>query len=145
METEQIGPHPAAAGPPPPRLALALGGAGVLPFAALSLAIAFGADVPLVANEPAALIAYAAIISSFMAGVHWGLAMRAADAPDGPLARRLRPRASSPPSSLGRRRRPRPARRSTSSPRCSQPSCRSACGRSPNASRRAGTDRSACN
>ena len=75
--------------PSPPAIALILGWAGVLPFWALALALTLGLEVPGIANVPAALVAYAAIILSFMAGVHWGLAMRAPDAPDGPAATRL--------------------------------------------------------
>ncbi len=74
---------------PPPVLALVLGWAGVLPFWGLALALAAGVDLPVIGDEAAALVSYGAIILSFMAGVHWGLAMRAPDAPDGAQATRL--------------------------------------------------------
>lgn len=70
----------------PPFLALCLGWAGVLPFWGLALALAAGIDLPVIGDEAAALVSYGAIILSFMAGVHWGLAMRAPDAPAGPRA-----------------------------------------------------------
>ena len=70
----------------PSFLALALGWAGVLPFWGLALALAAGIDLPVIGDEAAALVSYGAIILSFMAGVHWGLAMRAPDAPAGPRA-----------------------------------------------------------
>ena len=73
----------------PPVLALVLGWAGVLPFWGLALALAAGVDLPVIGDEAAALVSYGAIILSFMAGVHWGLAMRASDAPAGPKATRL--------------------------------------------------------
>lgn len=61
--------------PSPPRSALLLGWAGVLPFGALSLATAAGLRLPM---EPeVALRAYAAAILSFMGGAQWGVAMRA--------------------------------------------------------------------
>jgi hypothetical protein len=70
----------------PPVLALCLGWAGVLPFWGLALALAAGIDLPAIGDEAAAIVSYGAIILSFMAGVHWGLAMRAPDAPAGPRA-----------------------------------------------------------
>jgi hypothetical protein len=70
----------------PPISALVLGWAGVLPFWGLALALATGLDLPVIGDEASALVSYGAIILSFMAGVHWGLAMRAPDAPAGPRA-----------------------------------------------------------
>lgn len=66
-----------------PTAALALGWAGVIPFAGLSL-------VTIVASGDAAdtalraLVAYGAIILSFMGGVQWGLEMVRSDASRGP-------------------------------------------------------------
>ena len=58
----------------PSILARALGGAGLLPF------IAGAAAVWLVGPQnslpTAALLAYAALIASFLGGIHWGMAMR---------------------------------------------------------------------
>lgn len=73
----------------PPKTALILGWAGVVPFWGLALASALRWNLPLIADERAALVGYGAIILSFMAGVQWGLAMRAPDAPDGPATQRL--------------------------------------------------------
>lgn len=73
----------------PPVLACILGWAGVLPFWGLALALVVGVELPVIPDEAAALVSYGAIILSFMAGVHWGLAMRAPDAPHGPQATRL--------------------------------------------------------
>ena len=57
-----------------PRAARALGWLGVLPFAAYAAAVAAAWSPP----GPAALtvlLAYAAVILSFMAGVQWGVSM----------------------------------------------------------------------
>ncbi|MDP1955773.1 MAG: DUF3429 domain-containing protein [Polaromonas sp.] len=60
--------------PAPSSLARALGAAGLIPF------IAGVAAVWLVSPQDrlptAALLAYAALIASFLGGIHWGLAMR---------------------------------------------------------------------
>ena len=57
-----------------PIIAVTLGWAGVLPFAALScLAVAASADTAEMARH--ALIGYGAIILGFMGGVQWGLEM----------------------------------------------------------------------
>lgn len=62
-----------------PRPALWLGIAGVLPFAFTAVQVASGWPLGGRANGPAlhALLSYAAVILSFLGGVHWGLAMRA--------------------------------------------------------------------
>lgn len=59
---------------PPP--AWMLGAAGLIPFVGLSLALVadIGVSRPL---ATLALMTYGAVILSFMAGVHWGLAMAA--------------------------------------------------------------------
>ena len=59
----------------PPISARALGYAGLIPFVSLALVIQF---LPLT-NRPlaiVALIAYGAVITSFLGAIHWGLAMR---------------------------------------------------------------------
>lgn len=59
----------------PPIWARAMGYAGLIPFVALALIMQF---LPLT-NRPlamAALIAYGAVITSFLGAIHWGLAMR---------------------------------------------------------------------
>ena len=63
----------------PPRLALLLGYAGLVPFVSAALAIWVVPEGwrPLVL---AALLDYAAVILAFMGAIHWGLAMRAQDA-----------------------------------------------------------------
>jgi hypothetical protein len=62
---------------PIPRPALALGLAGVLPFAALALQVATNWPLPARFTGPAllALTFYAAAILAFMGGVQWGLAV----------------------------------------------------------------------
>jgi hypothetical protein len=57
-----------------PSAAAWLGGFGVIPFIVLSLAKTFASDV-LTARLSFALLAYGAIILSFLGGVHWGLAI----------------------------------------------------------------------
>lgn len=57
-----------------PHATLAWGWAGVVPFAALSLAIAF-ADDTMAARIDQILISYGAIILTFIGGVHWGMEM----------------------------------------------------------------------
>lgn len=61
-----------------PPAAFLLGFAGAIPFVGLALLSLAGGTLGLWAN--AALLAYAAVILSFMGGVHWGWAM-AADEP----------------------------------------------------------------
>jgi len=59
-----------------PRPAFFWGLAGILPFAGLTLAQIFGAASDAAMIEQA-LIAYGALLLTFIGGVHWGLAMRA--------------------------------------------------------------------
>ena len=55
-----------------PLFALLLGAAGLIPFAVLGLlAVAQGGD-----RAAAALVAYAAVILSFLGAVHWGFALQ---------------------------------------------------------------------
>jgi len=65
--------------------ALVLGVAGLIPFVALPLGAWLRVVAP-AADHVTALIAYAAVILSFMGGVQWGLAMRAAPSVPGPAA-----------------------------------------------------------
>lgn len=58
-----------------PLSAAVLGWAGVLPFAGLSAVVHFDFNGLGASCEPL-LIAYGAVILSFMGGVHWGLAMQ---------------------------------------------------------------------
>lgn len=66
---------------PPPgrpgRLALALAYAGLLPFVA-GAALIWIVRADALPHVGAALSAYAALIVSFLGGIHWGLAMRSA-------------------------------------------------------------------
>lgn len=57
-----------------PSAAAWLGGFGIIPFIVLSLAKTFASDVPK-SRLSFALLAYGAIILSFLGGVHWGLAI----------------------------------------------------------------------
>ncbi|GAB4118969.1 MAG: hypothetical protein Fur0014_19940 [Rubrivivax sp.] len=59
----------------PPRLALALGWAGVLPFVGCA-ALALAGPEAWRALAAQALLAYGATIVSFLGGLHWGFAMR---------------------------------------------------------------------
>jgi hypothetical protein len=61
---------------PPPRTALCLGAFGVLPFAALTVA-AWIANEAVASVAMFAVIAYGAVILSFLAGAHWGFASTA--------------------------------------------------------------------
>ncbi len=69
--------RPPAGGTGPGRSARWLGYAGLIPFVALALAVALnlapGRDA-----HARWLIGYAALIASFLGGIHWGLVMRAA-------------------------------------------------------------------
>lgn len=60
--------------PKVPRAALWLGAGGALPFATLAMAGPFLGD-PIRTQVFLALIAYGAVILSFLGGIHWGLAM----------------------------------------------------------------------
>lgn len=68
----------ATPGPLPPGL-VALGYAGMLPFVACVLAIALLDGEPR-ALAVRALVAYGAVILSFLGAVHWGLLLRQRDA-----------------------------------------------------------------
>jgi hypothetical protein len=66
---------PAPAGPPPTPAAQRLGGAGLLPFVAGALLV-WLVDAEAHPYVTLGLSAYAALIISFLGGIHWGLAMR---------------------------------------------------------------------
>ncbi|NNE04539.1 MAG: DUF3429 domain-containing protein [Xanthomonadales bacterium] len=58
------------------RLAMTLGGAGLLPFVGLSV-LAMVADGDLATNALRALHAWGAVIASFLGGITWGTAVQA--------------------------------------------------------------------
>lgn len=58
-----------------PRLARALGWAGVIPFVALALASVFNEDLPDRAWPQVALALYGAVILSFLGGANWGMTL----------------------------------------------------------------------
>ena len=60
----------------PSAAARVLGLAGLLPFAAGALALAVLEAPGLRAWAATALVAYGALIATFLGGIHWGLAMR---------------------------------------------------------------------
>ena len=62
-----------------PRLAVALGFAGLIPFYACAIALWVAAGGPVANMAWLALLAYAAVIASFMGAVHWGLALHGLD------------------------------------------------------------------
>lgn len=66
--------------PLPPSVAWWLGGAGLLPFVAGALLVC-GLRGGQQGPWAAALLAYGALIVSFLGGIHWGLAMRQAPPP----------------------------------------------------------------
>ena len=72
--------------PPPSRLAQWLGLSGLLPFVgeALVLALATGPDWQALAGR--GLVAYGALIASFLGGIHWGLVMKGVPRADQRLA-----------------------------------------------------------
>lgn len=72
MNQEQKRADPHRTSPPP--LALALGWAGVIPFAGLTAFTIF-AQPQLAAQSLIALVSYGAIILGFMGGVQWGIEM----------------------------------------------------------------------
>ena len=72
--------HDEPAGPGP--LARALGFAGLIPFVGPVLMLWFEPDLLDWAIE--LLLVYGAVITSFLGGIHWGLAMRAEPADAGP-------------------------------------------------------------
>jgi len=71
-----------------PSAAAWLGGLGVLPFVGLSLATAFSND-DFKAQLSFALLAYGAVILSFLGGIHWGLAIGGVAQTDNVLLRRI--------------------------------------------------------
>lgn len=85
--TANLPAHTAAPSPlesEPSLLARRLGHAGLIPFVAGALLVWLVYDDahPYVAL---ALSAYAAVVASFLGGIHWGLAMREAETPVAPL------------------------------------------------------------
>ena len=71
-----------------PSAAARLVGLGIIPFAGLSLATPFASDA-LKAQLSFALMAYGAIILSFLGGIHWGLAIGGVPQSDNTLWRRI--------------------------------------------------------
>ena len=61
--------------PPPSAAARVLGLGGLLPFVAGGVALALLRPPGLLAWAGTALVAYGALIASFLGGIHWGLAM----------------------------------------------------------------------
>ncbi len=72
----------------PPRVALALGYAGLIPFVGLAAA-SLAAPAEPAAFAAKALLAYGATILSFLGGVHWGLAIAARERAPGAFAMSL--------------------------------------------------------
>lgn len=71
MSDDPIGSDPS--NETPPKMALRLGYAGLIPFAVLALAIVlFRQESFLQESAGMALLAYGAVILSFLGGVHWG-------------------------------------------------------------------------
>jgi len=70
--------------PTPSALALGLGCGGLLPFVA-GAALMWLAQGDAQTYAARALVAYAALILSFLGGIHWGLAMRQSPVPAQPL------------------------------------------------------------
>ena len=62
-----------------PRLAVSLGFAGLIPFYVCAIALWVTASGPIANTAWLALLAYAAVIASFMGAVHWGLALHGLD------------------------------------------------------------------
>jgi Protein of unknown function (DUF3429) len=62
-----------------PTTALVLGLAGAVPFVACAVAVAGDLRLPLIDNPVAALVAYGAVILSFLGGIRWGFALRMND------------------------------------------------------------------
>ncbi len=62
-----------------PPAALLLGLAGLIPFMVCALVIWTGASVPLIDDPARAMLAYGALILSFLGGVRWGFALRMTD------------------------------------------------------------------
>jgi hypothetical protein len=73
-----------------PKVPLILGIAGLLPFVALSLALAAGLTLPLFTDEDSmrvALVGYGVVILSFLGGVRWGLALKEDESGEGKASR----------------------------------------------------------
>jgi Protein of unknown function (DUF3429) len=68
-----------------PTAALLLGLGGLIPFVVCAAVIWTGASVPLIDDPARAILAYGALILSFLGGVRWGFALRMSD--DGLQAR----------------------------------------------------------
>ncbi len=62
---------------PPSALLLGLG--GLIPFLACVIVIWAGITLPLIDDPARAMVAYGAVILSFLGGVRWGFALRIAD------------------------------------------------------------------
>lgn len=76
MSEEPISSDPS--GKSPPKIALRLGYAGLIPFAVSTLAILLSREDPFLQETAGmALLAYGAVILSFLGGVHWGRALYA--------------------------------------------------------------------
>jgi hypothetical protein len=69
-----------------PKIPLLLGLGGLLPFIALSGALALGITLPLFTDEDSvrvALVGYGVVILSFLGGVRWGVAIKEDENGDG--------------------------------------------------------------
>jgi hypothetical protein len=62
-----------------PPVALALGLGGLVPFVACGTALALDIRLPPIDDPARALLAYAAVILSFLGGARWGFALRMND------------------------------------------------------------------
>ena len=63
-----------------PRVALLLGLGGLVPFVACAICLVVDRQLPLLGDPARALLAYGAVIISFLGGVRWGHALRMTDA-----------------------------------------------------------------
>jgi hypothetical protein len=59
-----------------PPMALALGVGGLFPFVTCAGAVVLKQQLPVLGDPARALLAYGAVILSFLGGVRWGLALR---------------------------------------------------------------------
>lgn len=73
-----------AAAPGPGPMAKALGGSGLLPFVGLALLV-WLLPTETAAWVALALVAYGALIASFLGGIHWGVSMARGHRAAGPL------------------------------------------------------------
>jgi Protein of unknown function (DUF3429) len=62
-----------------PPAALGLGLGGLIPFVTCAAAVAFDIKLPLIDDPARALLAYGAVILSFLGGIRWGFALRMQD------------------------------------------------------------------